>query len=102
MRMREHMILTVSGLVFAGGTVLVGGPANAATPTSHENIAAASQGATYGELSITNPDRFPTRPKCRRYMPGKYVMRRERGRSVRVYVPGHWLPRGCTRSRGAR
>jgi hypothetical protein len=97
MRMTEHVTLAVSGLVFAGGMVLVGGTANAATLTSHEN--AAAQGATYSELSLTNTDRSLTGPpRCRKHMPGRMVVRHRGGKTVRVRMPGYWLPRGCRHS----
>jgi hypothetical protein len=77
MRMKVHMALAVSGLVFAGGTALVGGTANAAIFTSHESVTVAPHGVTYSELSATNPDTLKP-PKCR-------------------HVRGQWLPKGCKR-----
>ena len=90
MNMKVHMALAVSGLVFAGGTALVGSPAKAATFTSHEGVTVAPHGVTYSALGATHSDRLIP-PTCRRHVRGHYVHRR--GRTV--YMPGYWLPRGC-------
>jgi hypothetical protein len=85
--MKLPMALTVSGLVFAGGMVLAGSPANAATGqgkvTVSPNVAASA------ELIATATDDRP--PRCRRFVRGHY--QRVRGRTV--FVRGYWLPRGC-------
>ena len=92
MKMKEHLVLTVSGIVFAGGAVLVGGAANATTATNHENVTAAPHGVTYGESSTTNLSSH--RPRCRYYVRGHWVHGRRHGRGH--WVPGHWMPRGCS------
>ncbi|GLY91087.1 hypothetical protein Airi02_090160 [Actinoallomurus iriomotensis] len=88
MSIRKHVTLTAAGLVIAGGTALLGGPAGAAARAE----AAAVTPVTSGEQA---PTLRP--PRCRTYVRGRYERRRVRGRVRRVWIAGHWLPRGCRR-----
>lgn len=86
MSIREHMTLAAAGLVFAAGTTLIGGPAGATTRAGAVSV---SRGVTVGDSALR-------RPRCRRYVRGHYERRRVRGRVRRVWIAGHWLPKGCT------
>lgn len=97
MKIREHIALTTAGLAFIGGAVLVGGAANATTSVGHENVRIASSVTPDNELTAAIAK--PWRPRCRSHVPGHYVTRHKHGRIVRVWIAGHWLPRGCTHHR---
>lgn len=83
MRMNERIALSLSGIALTGGFALVGGAADAAT---HDNTGRAAQ---IRQLDAADSDALA---RCR-FVRGRY--RRTHGR--RVWIPGHWSPRGCHR-----
>jgi hypothetical protein len=89
---KERMTLAAAGLVFAAGTTLLGGQAGA---TARPGAASVSRDAANGETATGTTDSRLRRPRCRRYVRGHYVRRRVRGRIRRVWIAGHWIPRGC-------
>lgn len=84
MKMNERLALSMSGMVLTGAVALIGGPANAATTFNSSDVSNA--------FKTQKIAADPATRRCR-YIRGHYTRRHGR----RVWVEGHWSPRGCHR-----